>query len=200
MTLIIYEKHSGNGRFSYNCTQSYLSWSCLSWVNRIEDSKTAFFKAFAFNKQIQLDTNYITHEISLLFSNSKNAFFNQQNEFRVRDSVLLKQKKAFENSTIELQKEAKNRHSHSTMVFSLSFFSISAILGALMAYEYNSTKDSYTEYKTAARLGDKMNYDKNKVIVNRANIVICACGVAATTSIACGVVFTRNAHKSNTKK
>lgn len=171
-------------------------------VGRIDDSQNAFLKAFSFDTNVKLDSNYITHEIRQLFSTANNQFTSHQEQVHHTDSLLLIKQKAFENSINEVQREAKKRRSRSSITLAVSFFSVSAIFGGLMAYEYFATKDSYNEFQIAAKEGDKVNYDKNRKIVNRANNLIATCGIAAGTSITCGIIFSLNVtgHKSNVKE
>jgi tetratricopeptide (TPR) repeat protein len=161
-------------------------------VGRIEDSRNAFLKAFSFDTLVTLDSNYITHEIALLCSMANNECLNQRIQARQSDSLLQITQKAFNNSINEVRLEAKKKRSRSSLTLAVSFFSVSAIFGGLMVYEYNTTKDSYNDFQIASRQGDKINYDKNRNIVNRANTLIATCGIAAGTSVACGILFSLN--------
>jgi hypothetical protein len=169
-------------------------------VGRIYDSRNAFLKAFSFDSLVTLDSNYITHEIALLFSTANNECINQRKQARRNDSLFLFTQKAFEKSISEVQLEAKKKRSRSSVTLAVSFLSVSAIFGGLIVYEYFSTKDSYDEFQIAAREGDKVNYDKNKKIVKRANNLITVCGVAAGTSITCGFLFAFNNTKHKKTK
>jgi hypothetical protein len=171
-------------------------------VGRMEDSRNAFLKAFSFDSLVTLDSNYITHEIALLYSMANNECVNQRKQAHYNDSLLQITQMAFTNSINEVQLEAKKKRSRSSLTLAVSFFSVSAIFGGLIAYEYYTTKDPYNDFQIASRQGDKINYDKNKIIVNRANTLIATCAIAAGTSVACGIIFSLNitGRKSNMKE
>ena len=170
---------------TYHC---YLGVAYFS-KEKIGEARKQFITALNYDQAVMLPMNYVTIEMTNLFTATKADIDSQKKLAYYQDSLFIANQQVFESNLKSVHIEDLQRKKRNNTILSGSFSLFGAAFLGIVAYQYYATKVPYQDFKNAALNGDKVQYEHFQPIIKRANTIMITCDIAAGASIVTGLYF-----------
>ena len=153
----------------------YLGVACCA-RSVIGQGRAHFRSAFNLNNAVSLETYFVSPEIAGLFLSTIEEC---KKKVEADSLALVARVNAIRNQKI-LDSIAVDRRHRTAVTMAAVSFSLATLSGIFTVYEYMQTAKVYDEFKTAAAIGDKINYDRLKQPIAQGDLitVVSAIGTA----------------------